>query len=277
MPTKYVFTWVPVGENLKLYIDGNSKITAANGTYEDPKPNALSLPHISTCPGATEQCMSVCYIYGLKNNAPEVYKKYMQNERVIHRFMMSIGSMFFAVDALANWISENCPGGFRWHVSGDMMNQRYAAWITMVAKKSPDVRHWIYTRSIDLVPVLSEATNLAVNISADSDNYTHARAMARISGARICYLTRDGSIPEDMEEGDVIFPDYSLRGRDMKKPTEHTWWQNLPQKHRRMVCSADFFGQSERHRCGPCKKCLHPKTKFGTTEVQEMETSSTEA
>ena len=51
--TKYVFTEINVYNDLNLYIDGNSKITAGNGSYDDPKPNALSLPHISTCPGAT--------------------------------------------------------------------------------------------------------------------------------------------------------------------------------------------------------------------------------
>ena len=107
MSTKYVFTEVEIGNNLKLYIDGNSKITVGNGSYDDPKPNALSLPHISTCPGATEQCMEACYIYGLQDNAPEVYKKYMQNERVIHRFLMSSKSADAAADLLAVWIKEN--------------------------------------------------------------------------------------------------------------------------------------------------------------------------
>lgn len=260
MSTTCVFTEVPVGENLTLYIDGNSKITAANGTYEEPKPNALSLPHISTCPGATNQCMIACYIYGLQKNAPEVYKKYMQNERVLHRILMTKSSSEFAAQALADWIYKNCSDGFRWHVSGDVMNDRYAQWIVSVAQKVQSVRMWIYTRTLECVPILVNAPNLAVNISADSDNYDAARAMALTHKVRVCYLTTDGNIPEDMEDGDVIFPDYSLRGREMDKPTEHPWWQGLDNKHKRMVCPPDFFGQSEKHRCGPCKKCLHPKS-----------------
>jgi hypothetical protein len=259
MATTYVFTEVEVGKNLTLYVDGNSKITVGNGSYEEPVPNALSLPHISTCPGATESCMTACYVYGLQKNAPEVYKKYMQNERVIHRFLMSPVAREIAADAFAAWITENCPDGFRWHVSGDVMNDRYASWIVAVARRSPRIRHWIYTRSLDLVSVLIQAPNLAVNISADTDNYASARVIATETGARVCYLTVDGSIPNDMQEGDVIFPDYSLRGRDMEKPTEHPWWQGLEQKHKKMVCPPDFFGQSERHRCGPCKKCLEPQ------------------
>lgn len=259
MATTYVCTEVDVGNGLKLYVDGNSKITAGNGSYDEPVPNALSLPHISTCPGATEQCMSSCYVYGLQQHAPEVYKKYMQNERVIHRFLMSPGAREEAADKFAAWISANCPDGFRWHVSGDVMNDRYARWIAAVARRSINIRQWIYTRSLDLVATLMEGPNLVVNISADSDNYKAARSMANNTGVRLCYLTKDGTVPGNMEEGETIFPDYNLRGRDMDKPTDHEWWKGLSQEYKKMVCPADFFGQSEHHRCGPCKKCLVKK------------------
>lgn len=256
MATTYVCADIDVGNGLKLYVDGNSKITAGNGSYDEPVPNALSLPHISTCPGATEQCMGSCYVYGLQKHAPDVYRQYMQNERVIHRFLMSPGAREEAADKFAAWIVANCPDGFRWHVSGDVMNDRYAHWIVAVARRSSGVRQWIYTRSLDLVEILIEAPSLVVNISADSDNYEAARAVANRTGARLCYLTKDGTFPGNMEEGEVIFPDYNLRGREMDKPTDHEWWQGLSQIHRKMVCPADFFGQSEQHRCGPCKKCL---------------------
>lgn len=253
MSTSYVFTNVNLRNKVTLYIDGNSKITVGNGTYDNPVPNALSLPHISTCPGATDSCIKSCYVYGLQKNAPDVYSKYCQNERAIHRLLMSSDSG--AVE-LADWISKNCPNGFRWHVSGDIMNDRHASWIVDVASYSKEVMHWIYTRSISLVPLLSNSQNLTVNISADKDNWEEAKNMADIYGVRLCYFTNDGFVPEDLPEGSVIFPDYSLRGRDLDKPTSHNWWQGLSQVHRKMVCPADFFGQSEQHRCGACDKCF---------------------
>lgn len=264
MGTSYVYKEVEIGNGLTLYLDGNSKITAGNGTYDEPVPNALSLPHISTCPGATSECLATCYVYGLQKNAPDVYKKYCDNERIIHRVLMSPLAQEVAAISLAKWIEENCPDGFRWHVSGDVMHDRYAHWIVNVARKSPGVRHWIYTRSLPFVHILVQAPNLGVNVSADAANYKDAYETARRNGARICYLTRDGSIPEDLDEGEVIFPDYDLRGRDMDKPTEHSWWQGLSQKHKKMVCPADFFSQSENIRCGPCDKCLFPKTSNAT-------------
>ena len=160
MATKYVCVDVPVSENLTLYLDGNSKITVGNGTYDNPVPNAISLPHISTCPGATKQCMASCYVYGLQKNAPEVYAKYCQNERVLHRLLMSMNSFYKSSFSLAEWIIENCKDGFRWHVSGDVMNERHAQWIVNVAKHSSNVRHWIYTRSLHIVPTLVNSQNL---------------------------------------------------------------------------------------------------------------------
>lgn len=256
--TTYVCTDVGVGNGLTLYVDGNSKITVTNGTYEDPKPNALSLPHISTCPGATVKCIKSCYVYGLQKNAPEVYSKYCENERVLHKIFLSNNLMCSTARKFANWVSDNCRGGFRWHVSGDIMNYKHFDWICFVAEYAPDVNFWLYTRTIDYycLKPLTMYDNIVVNISADGDNYIEARKVASELGVRLCYFSYDGELPDDLISSDVIFPNYSLRGRDLEKPTEHEWWKGLTHQQKSMVCPADFFGQSERHRCGPCGKCL---------------------
>jgi hypothetical protein len=256
--TDYCFTEVYVLPGKALYLDGNSKITAGNGTYAEPVPNALSLPHIATCPGSTEVCRSSCYVHGLQKHAPEVYAKYQQNERVIHSLLMDPLGAEVAAYNLATWIKQSCPEGFRWHVSGDVFSKQYAGWIQMVAAKSAPVLHWIYTRSLDLVPDLKDPQihNLVVNVSTDRDTYPEARKVALTEGVRLCYLTQDGTLPDDLPSGSVIFPDYAVRGRSLPEPTTHAWWQGLSQDHRKMVCPADFFGQSEQHRCGVCRKCM---------------------
>lgn len=271
MATKYVFEEVSIGDDLYLYVDGNSKITAGNGTYEDPKPNAFSLPHISTCPCSTKQCREACYVYGLQKHAPEVYAKYCQNERVVNKILLDDNIEY--AEKFGEWISKNCEHGFRWHVSGDVMSKSYAFWITNVCNASTNVLHWIYTRSLPVVDILNYAENLVVNISADSENYSYVKLFLNsatfkvnadgsciretpIRNNRVCYSTRDGIIPDDLPENSVIFPDYSLRGRDLENPTEHSWWQGLSSENRKKVCPGDFFGQSEKHRCGVCKKCL---------------------
>ena len=49
-----------------LWIDGNGKITAGNGTLEEPKPNAFSLVQVEDCPGATSSCKTACYVHNLQ-------------------------------------------------------------------------------------------------------------------------------------------------------------------------------------------------------------------
>lgn len=256
--TLFCYKEIEVDDNVKLFVDGNSKITAEDGTYDEPVPNAFSLPHVSTCPGSTEDCRDGCYVHGLQEHAGETYAKYVQNERCIHMALMSHPTAHRAARALGKYISENCSR-FRWHVSGDVFSLRYALWITEVCSLSPDTKHWIYTRSLPLVRDLITAQNLEVNVSADSKNWVDAKAHADAYDLRLCYFSRDGSFPEelrDREKSSVIFPDYNLRGRKLDDPTSAPWWQGIDQGARKMVCPADFFGQSQNMRCGPCKKCF---------------------
>jgi hypothetical protein len=259
MTTQFTFAKVPLWNDLAFYIDGNSKITWDNGTYLNPRPNAFSLPHIATCPGSTERCRTSCYVHGLKKAAPEVYRHYELNNMALHAALMTRERADMAAALLAIWIRENAPGGFRWHVSGDVTSFRHAAWIADVCRLAPKVQFWIYTRTLDAVPALL-APNLTLNVSADRDNYARAyTAATQWSGVRLCYLVSapDEVIPA-LPPGSVIFPDYPLRGRTLETPTEAPWWVALTNEQRRQVCPADFFGQSEEHRCGPCKKCLRP-------------------
>lgn len=253
------------------FVDGNSKITVGNGSYAEPKPNAFSLPAASVewdkpydspalppaCPGSTSICRGSCYVKGLAKHDPELYGLYTQNLRVLQA-LLDLGGAYadHGADVLAKWIRTNAPAGFRWHVSGDVLNVDHAAWIADVCELAPDVPFWIYTRTLDVVGILM-TPNLAVNISADRENLEAARRVAYEYGARICYLSDDGHVPE-LPEGSVIFPDYDLRGRNLPEPTSAPWWQGLTHEQRAMTCPTDFFGQSEAHRCGPCTKCLVP-------------------
>lgn len=265
MSTQFCFEEIslaPLGHAFRdtaFFVDGNSKITWDNGTYAEPRPNAFSLPHIASCPGSTPICRASCYVHGLAKNAADVYAHYSANSAALHRVLMSSTAREASAELFGDWIKRNCPGGFRWHVSGDVMHMRHAAWIVDVCESALTTQFWIYTRSLELAGVLATAPNLAVNVSADAHNYAKARRVAHEQGLRLCYLSHDGVIPNDMAEGDVVFPDYSLRGRSLPVPTEAPWWQGLSHEQRRSVCPADFFGQSESARCGPCTKCLFAK------------------
>jgi hypothetical protein len=239
-----------------LWIDGNGKITAGNGTLDEPKPNAFSLVHIEDCPGSTPTCRASCYVHGLHKHAPDTFALYEHNSREIRRIIESPHDLEWA-NILAHWMTANCAGGFRWHVSGDIFSLVYAKFITTVCSYSPNVDHWIYTRSIQYAPNLMEASmtrggNLAINISADRDNYDQAREVADRLGLRVCYMTQ-GVTPGTMRNDDVIFPDYALRGGNAEG---QSWFGALPANYKAMVCPVDYHGKSERRRCGPCDRCL---------------------
>lgn len=264
--TTFCSAEIPLFDGLSFFIDGNSKITRENGTYANPKPNAFSLPAASVpdpyphtgsrpCPGSTPTCRSSCYVKGLAQHAPDLYRMYSSNAVALDQILAPGNDRQFYLSALklAQWIEENAAGGFRWHVSGDVLSVTHATWITEVCGLAPGVEFWIYTRTLAAVPTLSRAKNLAVNVSADADNFTDARAVAYANGARLCYLTTDGTLP-DLRDGSVIFPDYSLRTR--KPGDDATWWNTLTHDQRKMVCPTDQHGQSEAHRCGPCRKCF---------------------
>lgn len=260
--THFCGTDVEIFPGLSLFVDGNSKVTVGNGSYERPAPNAFSLPHISSCPGSTPACREACYVHGLQAAQPALYARYALNAATLHRLLMSKAAFEASALAFGRWIAQHAAHGFRWHVSGDVMHLRHASWIVSVCACAPDVPFWIYTRTLDAVSLLLGAGNLAVNISADDDNLQHALATAAMyPRARVCYMARSADpaqlpvLPRDS----VIFPDYPQRGRELIEPTEHPWWKGLTHEQKRSVCPPDFFGQSKHHRCGPCTKCLRPR------------------
>ena len=238
-----------------LYVDGNQKITAGNGTFDDPKPNAFSLVQIEDCPGSTPTCRSTCYVHGLEANAKTTHDLYRHNSVAIREILaLPTDEALEWARVFAEWIKANAAGGFRWHVSGDLITAQYAVWISAVCEYAPNVDFWIYTRSFDFVWPMTTVPNLAVNLSCDVDNLSTARLHRQIHAPfkdlRLCYLTVDGTVPR-LPEGSVIFPDYSLRGTG-----EGSWFEGLPPEHKRMVCPVDTFGKSEAHRCGVCRKCF---------------------
>jgi hypothetical protein len=266
--TNFCTAEVELFDGLSFFLDGNSKITAGNGTYSHPKPNAFSLPAASVdepypahtpraCPGSTTTCRASCYVRGLAKHAPGVYERYRSNAEVLAHVLRSAKDFSRSALLLAAWIEEHAAHGFRWHVSGDVWDEpMHARWIVEVCKLAPAVDFWIYTRTLAAVPSLVTAFNLAVNVSADADNFADAHAVALANGARICYLnsSADDVNLAVLPPGSVIFPDYQFRTRDASG--DPTWWNALAPEHKRMICPTDQWGQSEAARCGPCKKCF---------------------
>lgn len=265
-----------------LWIDGNQKITAGNGSYDDPKPNAFSLeaqavvdqeqrnwarrldrePVREHCPGSTTVCRASCYVHGLEKHASDTYELYRHNSKTI-RAILADEPEYIAhwAQLMADWITANAPGGFRWHVSGDIFSAAYAAFVAAVVSRSPDVDHWIYTRSFDMIEPLLDLDNLALNLSCDRDNYEAAVKFKATEEPRqlstpmqLCYLTDEkdeGKLPH-LPAGSVVFPDYALRDKGNGSP----WFAALEAPYKKMVCPVDLQGKTAVRRCGPCRRCL---------------------
>jgi hypothetical protein len=253
--TKFCSIDIKVGGET-LYLDGNSKITWDNGTFSEPRPNSFSLIQVEDCPQATETCSRSCYVWNLEKYRPELHALYKKNSLAIRDVVAQ--PLQAVAHEMAEHIRTFCRGGFRWHVSGDIFSMTYARFIAEVCRRSREVGQWIYTRSFafcgPLVPISTEfGGNLAVNLSCDRDNWEDAARLASATGFRLCYLTLDGKVPQDLPRGSVIFPDYSLR-RETEEGRQ--WFKSLLPEQKAMVCPVDFYGKSERIRCGPCKRCL---------------------
>jgi len=260
--TDFVFEKIEVGPYI-FYFDGNQKITAGNGDFDSPEPNAFSLIQVQDCPWSTPTCQKTCYVHNLEKFQEAVHEQYRHNSAAIRHLLSrdedDWGYYWETVQAFGAWISTNAKGGFRWHVSGDIFSWQYAMFIADVCRDSPHVQHWIYTRSFPLLGPILNIDNLTVNLSADKDNYWLARKYAFEHDLRVCYLTVDGEVPDDLHSCDVIFPDYSLRGvgqRPFQFRQDSEFWQSLTSTQRKLVCPVDQYGKSEKVRCGPCNKCM---------------------
>lgn len=269
--TAFCFAQVDGPGGLQLYVDGNGKITRDQGDLDHPVPNAFSIRNREDCPGMTPTCSAACYVEGLKKHASDTYTLYEHNSDTIREILADDQLADDWAVRMAEWISVNCTS-FRWHVSGDVFSDAYAAWIRDVCRESPKVAHWIYTRSFGYVHTLMQAAmarggNLAVNLSVDRDNWNEGlRTLLEVQGIsqalghglvgpRLCYLTTaDGLLPAaGLGKGDVIFSDYNLRDAT---PEGRAWFAALAPEHKQMVCPVDQHGKAPNRRCGPCARCL---------------------
>lgn len=264
--TKFVSVEL-TGRGRSLFLDGNQKVSGW-----DPKPNALSLVQIETCPQSTNTCRLVCYVHNLEKAQADLHALYQRNTDTLRAILADEDAAEDWANLLGSWIALMQPEpGFRWHVSGDIMSDDHARWIASVVLSCgleaddhdlPRVRHWIYTRSFDhveaLLPVAAHrGGDLAINLSVDQDNLGAALALrAQHPGLRLCYLTVGGEVPLELGDDDVIFPDYALRPRQFATLAESPWWATLEPHQRGLVCPVDAHGKDERRRCGPCARCL---------------------
>lgn len=169
-------------------------------------PNAFPLPagpidQGGSCPGVTAACVD-CYAANLEAAFSSFGRMVSANleglqhlyrcggQRAVVRALVSIVEHSAAVQRAAGVRRPS----FRWHSDGDLFASWYAVAVRKACEQTPDIDHWLYTRSLSYVRYLMPAPrNLAVYVSADSENVREAARVASRYGLPVAMLAADSA------------------------------------------------------------------------------------
>lgn len=160
-----------------MLIEGNTKLGKSILTW--------SLPAISTCPGSTETCRSLCYadngFYKMRNVIDSLAEKDRESRST--RF----------VARMCEALSKSPHRVVRVHASGDFRSAAYTrAWIE-IAQRNPSKLLYAYSRSWRVEEILPELKrfgrlrNVVLWFSCDKET----GAPPRVKGIRRAYMATD--------------------------------------------------------------------------------------
>jgi hypothetical protein len=201
------------GESVRLILHYDAKTAPAVLMGSDSRrrsqaratvPNAFPLPAGpldvgGSCPGVTAACRN-CYAAGLESWAPGFRRAAAANLDALQHLYGCAGSRAVARALVAlvehSAAVQRAAGvrrpSFRWHSDGDLFASWYAVAVRKACAQTPDVDHWLYTRSLALVRYLMPRPgNLAVYVSADSENVRDAARVAGRYGLPVAMLADD--------------------------------------------------------------------------------------
>lgn len=152
-----------------------------------------------TCPGLTAACVN-CYAAGLETWARPFGAMASRNLETLEHLYRCGGRR--AVEAALlevverSAVEQRLEGveapSFRWMSDGDLFAPWFARAVQRVIEATPDVDHWLYTRSTALVRyVATGAPNARIYISTDRYNLERAVDCARRYGLPVALLAVD--------------------------------------------------------------------------------------
>lgn len=128
------------GVTISRYGAGNLKLGPNIITYS--RLPGRPKPHGGTCPGATPECISICYAFAIAGT-PQVWDVYKRNSETADVPPIPEGTELL-----------------RWHVSGDFDTKEYICnWMDIV-NANPGVTFWGYTRAWRVPELLYYVTEL---------------------------------------------------------------------------------------------------------------------
>jgi hypothetical protein len=99
----------------------------------------ISLPPAIAC-GNCSPCAKDCYAIWLYKNRKYVARSWDNN------YALAIDRPKRYFEKIDEYISKNRPRLFRWHVSGDILDQSYPHNMFAIAKNNPDTKHLAFTK-----------------------------------------------------------------------------------------------------------------------------------
>lgn len=196
------------GASLSLMLHHDAKTAPAvmverSGRCVAAVANAWPLPsgpieHGGSCPGATSACRD-CYAAGLEA-AYTAFRRGCSDNLAALQHLYGCGGVALVGRVLADVVrhserAQRARGvvrpAFRWHSSGDVFADWYARAIVRAVDQTPDVEHWVYTRTLSAVGILKRARGLSVYVSADFDNVERAARAAARHGVPVAMLAND--------------------------------------------------------------------------------------
>jgi hypothetical protein len=140
--------------------------------------NSFGLPALGSCPGFTEWCKQVCYAFNLQRAWSNVDALVQHNLELLRSCGSNVNRMTELLTTLVNSVNwHGTDKVFRWHWDGDIFSLFYSHAIANTCRNTPDVQHWLYTRSFDFVVPLLDIPNLTVYLSVDSHNQKEAKRL----------------------------------------------------------------------------------------------------
>jgi ferredoxin len=120
-------------------------ISISRGNTKTGRIPAVSLPPIKSC-GNCEACKDHCYALKAWKQYPATRKAWQGNLNLAKTSKLHMA--FFT--RLQSWLYDHSPRYFRWHVSGDILDQNYLQGMYTTARMFPEIRFLAFTKMFDL-------------------------------------------------------------------------------------------------------------------------------
>ena len=149
----------------KSYAFNNLTLPAYKGLWYDEKNQEFKF--VTTCPSAGE-CKLVCY--ARKGGYVQYSNAFVSQTRVLN-FLLNDWQGFKAqLVSEINATNQSNKANrlitvIRWHDSGDFFNEKYLQIALDIARNTPDIIHYAYTKSVGMVSKADKPKNFVFNFS----------------------------------------------------------------------------------------------------------------